>query len=61
MAEDINGQRLKVATSNAYWVGKLVNNETLFEVALELEEEDDGCVVVIPWHAVEYVRAHTDG
>ena len=50
---------LEVKTNNSAraWRGRLVNNETQFEEALELEK-DDGRVVVIPWHAVEYVRVH---
>ena len=57
-----NGQQLRVATSSEesseeFWVGRLVNNETRFEVALELElENEDGRVVVIPWHAVKSVE-----
>ena len=58
-----DGQILRVKTKTSEWLGKLANNETRFDEALELEQED--CrVVVIPWHAVEYVRAldaHTDG
>ena len=42
-----NGQNLKVVTSSfesseVSWVGRLVNNETRFEVALELEPEQEG-------------------
>ena len=42
-----NGQILKVVTSSfesseLSWVGRLVNNETRFEVALELEPEQEG-------------------
>ena len=57
-----NGQQLKVVTSSfessdVSWVGRLVNNETRFEVALELEpEREGGRVVVIPWHAVKSVE-----
>ena len=50
---------LEVKTNNSArpWRGRLVNNETQFDEALELElEKDAGRVVVIPWHAVEYVR-----
>ena len=56
-----NGQQLKVVTSSeesseGFWVGRLVNNETRFEVALELEPEGEDRVVVIPWHAVKSVE-----
>ena len=50
---------VKTNTSARPWRGRLVNNETQFNEALELElEKDAGRVVVIPWHAVEYVRVH---
>ena len=61
-----NGQKLKVVTSSfessdVSWVGRLVNNETRFEVALELELEQEDCrVVVIPWHAVKYVEVEIE-
>ena len=67
-------QLLQVKTSDRTWTGRLVKSkESRFEVALELEleqlelellEQKDYYVVVIPWHAVEYVKAldaHTDG
>ena len=60
------GQQLRVVTSSeeaseAFWVGRLVNNETRFEVALELELEQEDCrVVVIPWHAVKYVEVEIE-
>ena len=60
-------QHLQVKTNTSdkpnLWKGKLVNKETPVETALELEQPN-GAVVVIPWHAVEYVLAldaHTDG
>ena len=53
-------QLLKVTnTSDRTWTGWLVKSEeSRFEVALELElDQKDYCVVVIPWHAVELVKA----
>ena len=53
------GQQLQVKTNTSdkpnSWKGKLVNKETPVEAALELEQSN-GDVVIIPWHAVEYVR-----
>ena len=50
---------VKTKTNKEPWRGKLVKSaESRFEVALELELDQKDCsVVVIPWHAVEYVRA----
>ena len=54
-----DGQILRVKTKTSEWLGKLRNNETRFDEALELELDQKDCsVVVIPWHAVEYVRVH---
>ena len=57
---------VKTKTSDRPLRGRLVQSAgSRFEVALELEEElqeelekDADCVVVIPWHAVEFVRVH---
>ena len=51
---------VKTKTNNRPWRGKLVKSaESQFEVTLELELDQKDCsVVVIPWHAVEYVRVH---
>ena len=52
-------QLLQVKTSDRTWTGWLVKSEeSRLEVALEFElEQEESCVVVIPWHAVEFVKA----
>ena len=52
-----DGQILRVKTKTSEWLGKLTDNETRFDEALELEQKDCS-VVVIPWHAVEHVRVN---
>ena len=53
------GRQLIVKTNTSdkpnTWQGRLVNIETPVEAALELEQPG-GDVVIIPWHAVEFVR-----
>ena len=54
-----SGQQLMVKTNTSdepnMWQGRLVNKETQVEAALELQQPN-GDVIIIPWHAVEFIR-----
>ena len=58
-----SGRQVQVKTNTSdklnSWHGRLVNKETPVEAALELElEQGNSRVIVIPWHAVEFIRVH---